>query len=382
MKKLIALLMALVMCFGLVACGGGSKDSADSADAIVLGSSGPLTGGAAIYGIAVKNGMTIAIDEINAKGGLQLALQFEDDVADGETAVNAYNKLMDDGMQIFAGTVTSGAALSVVPLTIEDNMFALTPSGSNADIVAGNDNYFQVCFTDPNQGSGSATYIKANMADKKIAVIYRNDDSYSQGIRDTFVAQAATEGLEIVYEGTFTDSTSTDFSVQLTAAQAAGADLLFLPIYYQPAAVILTQADQMGYEPVFFGVDGMDGILTAENFNAELAEGVMLLTPFSADAEDELTKNFVAKYEAAYGETPNQFAADAYDAVYILYECLNNAGCTADMSASDICEALKAEIVKLSYTGLTGTDMTWSAGGEVTKMPTAVVIENGVYVTA
>ena len=382
MKKLIALLMALVMCFGLVACGGGSDNSADSADAIKIGSSGPLTGDAAIYGIAVKNGLTIAIDEINALGGLQLALQFEDDVADGETAVNAYNKLMDDGMQVFAGTVTSGAALSVVPMTIEDNMFALTPSGSNADIVKGNDNYFQVCFTDPNQGSGSATYIKANMADKKIAVIYRNDDSYSQGIRDTFVAQAATEGLSIVYEGTFTKDTATDFSVQLTAAQAAGADLLFLPIYYQPAAVILTQANQMGYAPVFFGVDGMDGILTAENFNAELAEGVMLLTPFSADAEDELTKNFVAKYEAAYGETPNQFAADAYDAAYILYECLNNAGCTADMSASDICDALKAEIVKLSYTGLTGADMTWAATGEVSKMPTAVVIENGVYVTA
>ena len=382
MKKLIALLMALVMCFGLVACGGGSDNSADSADAIKIGSSGPLTGDAAIYGIAVKNGLTIAIEEINALGGLQLALQFEDDVADGETAVNAYNKLMDDGMQIFAGTVTSGAALSVVPMTVEDNMFALTPSGSNADIVKGNENYFQVCFTDPNQGSGSATYIKANMADKKIAVIYRNDDSYSQGIRDTFVAQAATEGLSIVYEGTFTKDTATDFSVQLTAAQAAGADLLFLPIYYQPAAVILTQADQMGYEPIFFGVDGMDGILTAENFNAELAEGVMLLTPFSADAQDELTKNFVAKYEAAYGETPNQFAADAYDAAYILYECLNNAGCTADMSASDICEALKAEIVKLTYTGLTGADMTWAASGEVSKMPTAVVIKDGVYVTA
>ena len=278
MKKIIAMLMALVLCFGLVACGGGSDNAADEASAIKIGSSGPLTGGAAIYGIAVKNGMTIAVEEVNALGGLQLALQFEDDVADGETAVNAYNKLMDDGMQIFAGTVTSGAALSVVPLTIEDNMFALTPSGSNADIVNGNDNYFQVCFTDPNQGSGSATYIKANMADKQIAIIYRNDDSYSQGIRDTFVAQANAEGLEIVYEGTFTDATSTDFSVQLTAAQAAGADLLFLPIYYQPAAVILTQADQMGYEPVFFGVDGMDGILTAENFNAELAEGVMLLT--------------------------------------------------------------------------------------------------------
>ncbi len=383
MKKLIAMLMALVLCFGLVACGGGSDNGGDdAAAAFKIGSSGPLTGDAAIYGIAVKNGMQIAIDEINAKGGIQFEMQFEDDVADGETAVNAYNKLMDDGMQIFAGTVTSGSALSVAPLTVEDNIFALTPSGSNADIVKGNENYFQVCFTDPNQGSGSATYIKANMADKKIAVIYRNDDSYSQGIRDTFIDQASKEGLNVVYEGTFTKDTATDFSVQLTAAQAAGADLLFLPIYYQPAAVILTQADAMGYEPVFFGVDGMDGILTAENFNVELAEGVMLLTPFSADAQDDLTKNFVAKYMDAYGEVPNQFAADAYDAVYIIYECLTSAGCTPDMSVSEICEALKGEIVKLSYTGLTGSDMTWAPSGEVSKMPTAVIIENGVYVTA
>ena len=379
MKKLIALLMALVMCFGLVACGGGSDESADAADAILIGSSGPLTGDAAIYGIAVKNGMTIAIEEINALGGLQLAMQFEDDVADGETAVNAYNKLMDDGMQVFAGTVTSGAALSVVPMTIEDNMFALTPSGSNADIVKGNDNYFQVCFTDPNQGSGSATYIKANMADKKIAVIYRNDDSYSQGIRDTFVAQAATEGLEVVYEGTFTKDTATDFSVQLTAAQAAGADLLFLPIYYQPAAVILTQANQMGYAPVFFGVDGMDGILSAENFDASLAEGVMLLTPFSADAEDELTKNFVATYQAKHGEVPNQFAADAYDGIYALYQAIQNAGITADTDYAEACELLIAEMQKVEIAGLTGT-MTWAATGEVSKTPTAVVIENGVYV--
>ena len=382
MKKLIALMLALVMCFALVACGGSSDNGSDSAAAFKIGSSGPLTGGAAIYGIAVKNGMQIAIDEINAKGGIQFEMQFEDDVADGETAVNAYNKLMDDGMQIFAGTVTSGAALAVAPLTVEDNMFALTPSGSNADIVKGNDNYFQVCFTDPNQGSGSATYIKANMPEKKIAIIYRNDDSYSQGIRDTFVAQAKVDGLEIVYEGTFTEGTSTDFSVQLTAAQAAGANLLFLPIYYQPAAVILTQADNMGYAPIFFGVDGMDGILTAEGFDAKLAEGVMLLTPFSADAEDDLTRTFVTKYLDAYGEIPNQFAADAYDAVYIIYECLTNAGCTPDMSVSDICEALKGEIVKLSYTGLTGADMTWAASGEVSKMPTAVVIENGIYVTA
>ena len=213
-------------------------------------------------------------------------------------------------------------------------------------------------------------------------MIYRNDDAYSQGIRDTFVSQAATEGLDIVYQGTFTKDTATDFSVQLTAAQNAGADLVFMPIYYQPASVILTQAHQMGYAPTFFGVDGMDGILAMPGFDTTLAEGLMLLTPFSADAQDELTQNFVKTYEDKYGETPNQFAADAYDAVYILYQALEEAGCTTDMSAEDICEALIAVMPTITYSGLTGTDMTWDSTGAVTKMPTAVVIQNGEYVTA
>ena len=170
--------------------------------------------------------------------------------------------------------------------------------------------------------------------------------------------------------------------MQLTAAQTAGADLVFLPIYYQPASVILSQAAAMNYAPTFFGVDGMDGILTQEGFDTSLAEGVMLLTPFAADAEDDLTKNFVAAYQAAYGETPNQFAADAYDAVYILYNALEEAGCTPDMSHEEICEKLVATMPTITYTGLTGADMTWAANGEVSKMPTAVVIKDGVYVTA
>ena len=382
MKKMIAMMMALVLCFGLVACGG-SADSADSG-AIKLGMSGPLTGEAAIYGQAVKNGMQIAVDEVNALGGIQLELLFEDDVADGETALNAYNKMIDDGMQVSAGTVTSGAGQAVAPQSYEDQMFALTPSASSTAVIEGNDNVFQVCFSDPNQGSGSATYIKANMNVEKIAIIYRNDDAYSQGIRDTFVSQAATEGLNVVYEGTFTKDTATDFSVQITAAKAAGADLLFLPIYYQPAALILAEAEKQGYEPTFFGVDGMDGILTLENFDTSLAEGVMLLTPFSADAEDEMTQNFVAKYMERTGEIPNQFAADGYDTVYILYNALTKAGCTADMSYDEICAALKTAITAsdFSYTGLTGSDMTWAATGEVTKMPVAVVIKDGVYVGA
>ena len=239
---------------------------------------------------------------------------------------------------------------------------------------------FQVCFTDPNQGTGSADYMAENMPDAKIAIIYRNDDAYSQGIHDTFVTEAAAKGLNVVYEGTFTKDTATDFSVQLTGAQSAGADLVFLPIYYQPASVILNQANAMGYAPTFFGVDGMDGILTMEGFDTSLAEGVMLLTPFSADAQDERTQNFVKSYQEEFGDTPNQFAADAYDAVYILKAALEAAECTPDMSSTDICEAVVAVMPTLSVDGLTGVGMTWDASGAVSKEPMAVVIENGTYV--
>ena len=390
MKKLMSAVLAMSMMFTLAACGGKTEDPANGTNSdktettgtYKFGGLGPLTGEAAIYGNAVKNGAQIAVDEINAKGGTQIELMFQDDVADGETSINAYNKLLDDGMQVLVGPTTTGAALAVSAKAYENRVFCLTPSASSTDVIDGKDDMFQVCFTDPNQGSGSATYIAANMPGKKIAVIYRNDDAYSQGIRDTFVSQAATEGLDIVYQGTFTNDTDTDFSVQLTAAQNAGADLVFMPIYYQPASVILTQAHQMGYAPTFFGVDGMDGILAMPGFDTTLAEGLMLLTPFSADAQDELTQNFVKTYEDKYGETPNQFAADAYDAVYILYQALEEANCTPDMSAEDVCEALVAVMPTITYSGLTGKDMTWDSTGAVTKMPTAVVIQNGEYVTA
>ena len=346
---------------------------------------GPLTGGAAIYGTNVLNAAQIAVDEINALGG---AVQFElisaDDVHDPETSVNAYNNLMDQGMQVLVGTVTSGPALSVVPLAYEDRVFTVTPSASGDDVIEGNDNVFQVCFTDSNQGSRSAQYIDEHFENVKIAIIYKNDDPYSQGIRDNFAAEAETRGMEIVYEGTFNESTQTDFNNQLTSAQSAGADMIFLPIYYTPASVILTQANAMGYEPTFFGVDGMDGILTVPGFDTSLAEGVYLLTPFSADAEDEATQNFVSEYKSRHNdEIPNQFAADAYDAVYIVYEAIQAAGVTADMSNEEICDALIAAMGDLSVVGLTsaGSEMTWDDNGAVSKDPTAVVIEGGTYVT-
>ena len=390
-KKFACFAMAMVMVLGLAACGG-KKEEAPAApaessnDASVsvfkVGTIGPLTGDAAIYGQAVANGAKIAVDQINAAGGaIQFELQSQDDEADGEKSVNAYNTLMDWGMQVMVGPTTTGASIAVADKVYADRTIMLTPSASSPDVTAGKDNVFQVCFTDPNQGTGSADYIADNMTGAKVAVIYRNDDAYSQGIRDTFVAEAAAKNLEVVYEGTFTADTATDFSVQLTAAQSAGADTVFLPIYYQPASVILTQAAAMNYAPTFFGVDGMDGILTMEGFDTSLAEGVMLLTPFSADAEDERTQNFVKAYQAAYGDVPNQFAADAYDGVYIMKAALEAAGCTADMSSADICEAVVSVMTTISVDGLTGQGMTWSADGAVSKAPMAVVIKDGVYVT-
>ena len=386
-KKLLSLVMAAAMVLGLAACGSsadttdtGSDDSA-SGTTFKIGTIGPLTGENAIYGLAVANGAKIAVEEINASdSSIKFELQSQDDVADGETSVNAYNKLMDWGMQLLVGPTTTGAAQAVSAVTNADRTFMLTPSASSTDVIDGKDNVFQVCFTDPNQGTGSADYMAENMPDAKIAIIYRNDDAYSQGIHDTFVTEAAVKGLNVVYEGTFTKDTATDFSVQLTGAQSAGADLVFLPIYYQPASVILNQANAMGYAPTFFGVDGMDGILTMEGFDTSLAEGVMLLTPFSADAQDERTQNFVKSYQEEFGDTPNQFAADAYDAVYILKAALEAAECTPDMSSTDICEAVVAVMPTLSVDGLTGAGMTWDASGAVSKEPMAVVIENGTYV--
>ena len=404
MKKFAAFVLVFAMCVCLMAgCGSSSAPAATEAPAAAdsaadntasdtasagvfkFGGVGPLTGAAAIYGQAVKNGGQIAVDEINAAGGINGAMieyKFEDDVSDGETSVNAYNNLYDWGMQVLAGPVTTGPSISVSAKVNEDRVFMLTPSASSPDVTSGKDNVFQMCFTDPNQGTGSATYITANMPESKIAIIYQNDDAYSQGIRDNFVSQGSANGLEVVYEGTFTKDTMTDFSVQITGAQAAGADLVFLPIYYQPASVILTQANAMGYAPLFFGVDGMDGILTLDNFDLSLAEGVMVLTPFSADAQDERTQNFVSEYVERYGETPNQFAADEYDVIYALKQALEESGCTPDMSAEEICDALVSAFSTMTFDGLTGTGMTWNAEGEVSKMPAAVVIKDGVYVSA
>ncbi len=358
----------------------GAEPAQAPAGAIKIGGTGPLTGGAAIYGTAAKQGAEIAVEEINALDGLKFDLKYEDDTHDAEKAVNAYNALKDWGMQISLGSVTSTPCVATADLTYEDRIFALTPSASSTAVLEGRDNMFQMCFTDPNQGSASARYIFDKQLGTKIAVIWKNDDVYSKGIYETFDAKAKELNLDVVSVTTFTEDSQNDFSVQLTDAQNKGADLIFLPMYYQAASLILDQANKTGYAPKFFGVDGMDGILTLEGFDTTLAEGVMLLTPFSADASDEKTKSFVAKYREKYGETPNQFAADAYDCVYAYYQACTAADITADMSASDTCDKMIEQFTTMTFDGLTGGGMTWDKTGAVSKAPKGMVITNGVYV--
>ena len=285
-------------------------------------------------------------------------------------------------MQISLGSVTSTPGVATSVLNFEDRIFALTPSASAPDVIEGKDNVFQMCFTDDNQGSASAQYIYEQGLGEKVFIIWKNDDVYSTGIKDQFVSKAEELGLSVVGDATFTEETQNDFTVQLTQAQEKGADLIFLPMYYQPASMILTQADSMGYAPKFFGVDGMDGILTMEGFDPTLAEGVMLLTPFNADATDEATVSFVTKYQEQYGETPNQFAADAYDCVYALKLALETAGCTPDMSNEEICDALIATFPTITFNGLTGDGegITWDSTGAVSKAPKGMVIQDGAYV--
>jgi len=376
MKKLFAIMLAAAMVAAMFT---GCQSSA-SGGKIKIGMSGPLTGDAAEYGIAVKAGMEIAIEEINAKGGLQFEMNAQDDQAIGEKAESAYNNLMDWGMQIFAGTVTSGAGLSVAPKAAQDGIFMFTPSGSAVDLVKAGKNVYQMCFTDPNQGASAAELMKLKNLGSKIAVIYDSSDEYSTGIFEGFKEKAQELGLNIVKETSFTSDTNADLSTQVTQCKDAGADLVFLPIYYTVASNILISANTMGYKPTFFGCDGMDGILAVDGFDTSIAEGLILMTPFDANADDAATKSFVEKYKAKTGAVPNQFAADAYDVIYALYKACTDAGVTASTSYKDMCTALQAQFASMKFDGLTGSGMSWDENGMISKTPAAVKIQGGIYV--
>ena len=379
MKKVFALVMVALMVMSVFA-GCGSSSDADPA-VIKIGMSGPLTGPAAQYGIAVEAGMQIAVEEINALGGIQFEFKSQDDQADGETALNAYNALKDWGMDILAGCVTTDSCNAVAPETVADKMFMFTPSGSATSIAMAGPNVFQMCFTDPNQGASAAELMKNKWPDAKIGVIYDSSDSYSTGIFEGFMEAAKGFGLNVVCETSFTKDSNTNLTTQVTQCKDAGADLVFLPFYYTEASRVLNAANDMGYDPIFFGCDGMDGILAVEGFDLSLAEGLVLMTPFDANAADEATQSFVAKFKQKMnGQIPNQFAADGYDVIYAIYNALTAAGLDGTASSAEICEALMAQFATMSFDGLTGKDMHWDENGMISKMPAAVMIVDGIYV--
>lgn len=385
LKKILAMCLGAAMVAGsLSGCAGstGKSSTSGSAKTLKIGGIGPLSGDAAIYGVAVKNAAQLAIDEVNAAGGvngMKLALNFQDDQNDSEKAINAYNTLKDWGMQLLVGTVTSTPCKAVVAKAYSDSMFLLTPSASAVDAIKYK-NAFRVCFSDPNQGKAAAQYIAKNSLAKKVGIIYNSSDVYSTGITDQFKSEAKTQGLNVVDSEAFTADNKTDFSVQLQKIQSAGAELLFLPIYYTEASLILKQANSKGYAPKIFGCDGLDGLLSVDNFDKKLAENVMLLTPFAADSKDTKTQTFVAAYKKAYNnETPNQFAADTYDAIYTIKAALEQADVKdASIDHKTLCNDLEKAMTKIKVEGVTGT-ITWSADGEPTKTPKAVKIVNGNY---
>ena len=402
-KRFLSAGLAVVMAASLSACGGsgsastttaaageakaeGESKAAESSAAadgasFKIGGIGPVTGGAAVYGLAVQHGAEIAVKEINEAGGINgypVEFQLQDDEHDAEKSVNAYNTLKDWGMQALMGTVTSAPCIAVADKTAADNMFQITPSGSAVECAA-NPNVYRVCYSDPAQGTASAKYIGEHKLASKVAVIYDSSDVYSSGIYEKFAQEAPNQGIEVVDAEAFTADSNKDFSTQLQKAKESGAELVFLPIYYTEASLILQQANTMGFAPQFFGCDGMDGILQVQNFDVKLAEGLMLLTPFAADATDDLTVKFVKSFEDAYGETPIQFAADAYDAMYIIKAAMEEANVTPDMAAGDICDAMEGAMTKIKVDGLTGTNMTWTEDGEPEKDPKAVQVVDGAY---
>jgi len=376
--RILSLVMVLaIVATGFAACGGNGGTSKNT---LVIGGIGPLTGDYSTYGVSVKQGAQIAVDEINNAGGvngIKFELKFEDDETDATKAVNAYNTLMDAGMKVSLGAVTSGACIAVTEEAKKDGILLLTPSASQKECTQ-YENCFRVCFTDPYQGTASADYIAKNLSAKKIAIIYDKSNDYSVGITDKFVAEAAVKGLQIVAKEAFTQSSKTDFTAQLQKVKDTGAELVFLPIYAQDAASILSQADKAGIKVPFFGCDGLDGIITKLGTNSKLAEGVMLLTPFAADSSDAKTKAFVESYGKAYNnQVPDQFAADGYDAIYAIKAAIAKAGITS-VDDKDFNTKIIAAMSQITVDGVTGT-MVWK-DREANKDAKAVKIVDGKYV--
>ena len=373
LTKTIALVLALVMCIGLFSGCGASGYTAKNTE-YVIGLSGPLTGGAAVYGTAVKNAAQLAVDEINAAGGLngiKFKLVAMDDVNDATKIATNYAALLEGGMQLSLGTVTTNPCKEFKKLSKDDNVFFLTPSAS-ADEIPEFDNGYQMCFADGNQGKVAAAFVNENYAGQTIGLFYKSDDAYSKGIYEQFKANLSAD-VNVV-ETTFTDANATDFSTQIDTLKDC--KFLFMPIYYTPASVFMTQAkDILASDAVYYGCDGFDGLASVLDL-ATIPQSITMLSHFDSNAQSGAAKTFIDKYVATYGaDTLNQFGASAYDCVYALYGAMKKAmdegtKIPVTISASDLCEILKAQF-NGGYTlenAVTGESISWESNGYVNKI--------------
>lgn len=369
--KIVAMLMAAMMLACLfTACG---KDTNSGDKTFLLGCTGPLTGDASSYGISVKNGAQLAVDEVNAAGGvngIKFTFDMKDDKATAEDAATGYDALMDAGMQISLGSVTSGSCESFASKSVADNLFFMTPSASAANVIANRPNAFRVCFGDPDQGTLAAKELSAKY--EKIGAIYDNSDPYSKGIFEAFDAEMKTLNKEFSTQ-TFDQETKKDFSTQVEALKDC--DVIFLPIYYTEAGLIAKTCAAKNCDALLYGCDGLDGVV--DQIDDTVTNEIKYITPFDVNSSDTKVSSFVTKYKEAFGAAPDQFAADAYDAVYAIAEAMKVANITdASISASDLCEAVKTAITSSSFQlqGVTGT-MTWDASGACNKEPQVVDIK-------
>lgn len=379
-KRSAAAFAAAVMALSLAGC---KKDDASASGKLVIGGIGPVTGENAQYGIAVRNGMELAAAEINEKGGVNgmtLEIAFEDDQADPEKGMNAYNALKDKDMKLLVGCVTSGSCAAVSELTVSDGMFLLTPSGSAINCITAGDNCFRMCFTDPNQGVIAADYIADSLSAKKIGVIYQNDSDYSTGIFNGFKEEAGKKGLEIVAETTFTKDSATDFSQQVKQVADSGAELLFLPFYYTQAALVLQEAEKQGLDIPVFGGDGLDGLIGALGDKIGVADGVYVMSPYASTSPEAKSAAFTKAYQDKFpNDEVNQFAADGYDCIYAVKQALEKADVKdASVSVKDLGNKLKAAMLEIEFDGVTGKTK-WTADGEPQKAPKVlkIVVNDG-----
>ena len=368
--KVSSVVLALAMVLSLAACGGSNYTSGNTE--FVIGVSGPLTGPAAVYGTAVKNSAQMAVDEINANGGLngvKFKLVATDDTHDATKVAANYASMLEGGMQVSLGAVTTAPGLEFTKLSAEDNVFFITPSASG-DAIPANDNGFQMCFADGNQGKVAADYVNS-LGLTEIGIFYKSDDAYSNGIYKQF-KENLDSSIKTV-EAVFTDTNATDFSSQITTLKDC--KFIFMPIYYEPATIFLTQAkNTIAADAVYYGCDGFDGLAGQFEDFSVIPQEVSMLSHFDSNATDGAAGEFIKKYTDKFGtETLNQFGASAYDCVYAIYEAMKaavDAGTEIDVtiSASDLCEILKEQFTgDFTFSGVTGNNITWEDNGYVSK---------------